>query len=64
MVRYLKFFEYTYLAISVFFLYKTYEVWYAEPQRAYLYLIFTLAAIGMYFFRRKNRKKYENFHKD
>lgn len=60
MAKYYKFFEYAYLVIAIFFMVETVLNWNSEPQSAYIYLAFSVAAIFMYFFRKKFRKKFEN----
>jgi positive regulator of sigma E activity len=60
MTRYFKFFEIAYLIIAIFFVVETFLTWNVQREKAYLYLIFSLLAVFMYFFRRKYRKKFEN----
>ena len=52
-----KFFEYAYLAIMAFFIYKAYEEWGNEDSRSILYVCFAAVALFMYFFKKKFRKK-------
>lgn len=59
MSKYFKYFEYAYLVIAVFFLYEAFNVWDTEPGRAYFCVFFVVMAVGMYFFKRRFRKKYE-----
>ena len=60
MKRYYKFIEYAYLIIAVFLMVETFLNWKTEPQKAYLYLAFTLLAIYMYFFKKNFRKRMNN----
>ena len=60
MKRYYKFIEYAYLIIAVFLMVETLLNWKTEPQKAYLYLAFTLLAIFMYFFKKNFRKRMNN----
>jgi positive regulator of sigma E activity len=60
MTKYFKFFEIAYLIIAIFFIVETFLTWNVQREKAYLYLIFSLLAVFMYFFRRKYRKKFEN----
>jgi len=59
MMKIFRFFEYAYLAIMCFFLYQAYEEWGKDGSRSILYICFAVAAIFMYFFKRKFRKKVE-----
>ena len=60
MVKYFKFFEFAYLVIAIVFIVETVLNWNENRQKAYIFLAFSLLAVFMYFFRKKNRKKYEN----
>ena len=60
MAKYFKFFEIAYLIIAVVFIIETILRWNSEPNKAYIFLAFSLLAIFMYFFRKKFRKKFEN----
>jgi len=57
--KFFKFFEYAYLAIAVFFLFKAYEDWGQEQNRSYLYIGCAVVAVFMYFFKKKFRKRIE-----
>ena len=59
-----KIFEYGYLIIAVVFLVETVLKWNTDRERAYMLLLFGIAAIGLYFFRKKFRKKIENRKKE
>lgn len=59
MTKFFKFFEYAYLIFAALFLFEVFRVWGTEPNRAYLSLFFAVVAVGMFFFKRHFRKKYE-----
>lgn len=52
--------EYGYLLIAIFMLVETILNWTSNRQKSYLFLAFSIAAILMYFFKKKFRKKIEN----
>ena len=60
MTKYFKFFEIAYLIIAIVFFVETFLNWSTQREKAYLYLLFSVLAIFMYFFRRKYRRKFEN----
>jgi hypothetical protein len=60
MKSYYKIIEYAYLIIAVFLMVETFLNWNSQPQKAYLYLAFSLLAVFMYFFKKKFRKKMNN----
>ncbi len=59
-----KFFEYAYLAIMCFFVYQAYVEWEQEGGRSILYLFFAGAAVFMFFFKRRFRKRFEANNKE
>ncbi|MCC4213510.1 hypothetical protein [Leeuwenhoekiella parthenopeia] len=59
MSKYFKYFEYAYLFFAALFLYEAARTWTEEPSKAYFFLFFVVVAVGMYFFKRRFRKKYE-----
>ncbi len=59
MSKYFKYFEYAYLFFAALFLFEAIRIWNEEPSKAYLFLFFVVVAVGMYFFKRRFRKKYE-----
>ncbi|MAW97167.1 MULTISPECIES: hypothetical protein [Leeuwenhoekiella] len=59
MSKYFKYFEYAYLFFAALFLFEAVRIWSEEPSKAYLFLFFVVVAVGMYFFKRRFRKKYE-----
>jgi len=56
-----KIFEIGYLIIAAVFAYETYMEWQADGERTYFYLLFTVLAIFMFFFRRRTRIKREEY---
>ncbi|RXG12724.1 hypothetical protein DSM03_105207 [Leeuwenhoekiella aestuarii] len=63
MSKYFKYFEYAYLFFAALFLYKSFNVWNTDRSNAYFFLFFAAVAVGMYFFKRRFRKKYEQRNK-
>ena len=59
MSKYFKYFEYAYLFFAALFLFEAFRIWGTERNKAYVFLLFVAVAIGMYFFKRRFRKKYE-----
>ena len=60
MMRYAKYTEWLYVIVAVLSAYKTFSLWEENRERAYLFLFFFAISIGMFFFRRHFRKKFEN----
>lgn len=60
MRRYAKYREWLYAVTGVFSLYKVVTLWRVDQSRAYLFLFFLVLSIGMFFFSRHFRKKFEN----
>ncbi|WP_405226965.1 hypothetical protein [Dokdonia sp. Asnod1-B02] len=60
MMRYAKYTEYVYIIVAVLAGYKVVSLWGKDQPRAYLFLFFFAISVGMYFFRRHFRKKFEN----
>lgn len=52
-------FEYVYLFMAAFSIYLVISNWQIDRNRAYLFVIFTVVAIFMFFFKRNFRKKIE-----
>ena len=59
MSKYFKYFEYAYLFFAALFLFEGFRLWSVEPSKAYIFLFFAVVAVGMYFFKRRFRQKYE-----
>ena len=60
MMKFSKFFEVAYLGVAVFFLYEAVRLWDTESSQSFLFIFLSIVAVGMFFFRRHFRKKYEN----
>lgn len=58
-----KIFEYGYLIIAIVFIVETVLKWNENREKAYLFLLFSIVAIFMYFFRKRFRNKFENRNK-
>ena len=52
-------FEYAYLLMAIFSIYLVITNWQDNRNRAYLFVLFTIVAIFMFFFKRNFRKKIE-----
>ncbi|WP_299678282.1 hypothetical protein [uncultured Dokdonia sp.] len=59
MMRYAKFTEWIYAIVAVLAGYETFSTWNEDRNKAYLFLFFTVISLGMVFFRRHFRKKFE-----
>jgi len=59
MTKLLKFFEIGYLIIALVLGYETFANWSTNREKAYIYLGFSFAAVFMYFFKKRFRKKAE-----
>jgi len=59
MTKFWKFFEIGYLILAIILIYETITRWNSEREKAYLFLGFSVLAIGMYFFKKRFRKKVE-----
>ncbi len=59
MMRYAKYTEWLYAVVAVLGAIETYAKWNEDRNKAYLFLFFTVISIGMFFFRRHFRKKFE-----
>lgn len=57
MQRLWKIFEYGYLIIAIVFFVETVLKWNDDRERAYLLLFFGVLAVGLYFFRKRFRKR-------
>lgn len=59
MIKILRYTEYLYLFVAIFSVYKITQVWGTDRNAAYLFIFFAVASTGMFLFRRKYRKKFE-----
>ena len=57
-------FEYAYIAMAIFSVYLVITNWETDRNRAYLFMVFTVVAIFMFFFKRKFRQKIEQNKRD
>lgn len=64
MIKVLRYTEYLYLFVTVGSIYKIAEQWNVDRNYAYLFVFFAVASIGMFLFRRKYRKKFEQRQRD
>lgn len=62
-MKLLKFLQYIYLFFVVLFSYDVITNWNTDRQRAYISLLFAVLALFMYFFRKKYRKRFEDYGK-
>ena len=64
MIKILRFTEYLYLLVAVMAAYKIVTTW-GQPDRPLALMgVFLLVSIGMFFFRRNYRKKFEQRQRD
>ncbi len=59
MIKILRYTEYLYVAVAVFSLYRVYTDWNIDRQGSYMFIFFAVVSLGMFFFRRNYRKKFE-----
>lgn len=64
MIKILRYTEYLYVAVAFFSIYRIYTDWNMDRQNAYLFVFFAIVSIGMFFFRRNYRKKFERRNRD
>ncbi len=64
MIKVLRYTEYLYLVVAIISLYKIATLWSVSPQETYLFIFFAVVSLGMFFFRRNYRKKFEQRKKD
>ncbi len=57
-------FEYGYVLMAIFSVYLVIDNWETNRNRAYLFVLFTIVAIFMYFFKRNFRRRMEDRKKD
>lgn len=63
MMKILKYTEYLYLFVAIASIYKIITLW-ESGENLYLFIFFAVISIGMFFFRRIYRKKFEKRQKD
>jgi len=59
MIKILKYTEYLYLVVCLFSVYRIFTDWNVDRTSAYLFIFFAVVSIGMFFFRRNYRRKFE-----
>lgn len=59
-MNYLKYTQYAYLVAAAFFIYDGISKFDSNRNQAYLSLLLALMAVGMFFFRKKFAKKFED----
>ena len=64
MIKILRYTEYLYLAVAFFSLYRIFTDWSVDPQGTYIFIFFAVISLGMFFFRRNYRKKFEQRKKE
>jgi positive regulator of sigma E activity len=64
MIKILRFTEYLYLLVALMAAYKIVTTWGQPDQPLALMGVFLLVSIGMFFFRRNYRKKFEQRQRD
>jgi len=64
MIKILRFTEYLYLLVAIMAAYKIIATWGQPDQPLALMGVFLLVSVGMFFFRRNYRKKFEQRQRD
>lgn len=59
MIKILRYTEYLYLAVAIVSVYKIATLWNVNREKTYLFIFFALVSLGMFFFRRNYRKRFE-----
>jgi uncharacterized membrane protein len=59
-MKFLKFFQYAYIAFAALFLYEAIINWNIDRSKSYMSLLFVALAVFMFFFRKRFRKKLED----
>jgi uncharacterized membrane protein len=60
-MNYLKYTQYVYLVVAIFFTYKSISIWNEATDEHFLFLGIALVSVFMFFFRRKFAKKFEQY---
>jgi len=63
-MKLLKVLQFTYIFFFILFIYDAISNWTIDRQRSYMSLIFAALAIFMFFFRKKYRKRFEEYGKN
>ncbi|WP_299435275.1 hypothetical protein [uncultured Maribacter sp.] len=64
MIKILRYTEYLYLIVFFFSVYRVFTDWRIDKNSAYLFIFFAAVSIGMFFFRRNYRRKFEQRKRD
>ncbi|MEO9512580.1 MAG: hypothetical protein ABJN84_03710 [Flavobacteriaceae bacterium] len=64
MIKFLRYTEYLYLAVAIISIYKVSVLWGVDPKEAYVFIFFAVVSIGMFLFRRRYRKRFEERKKE
>ncbi|MCG2461756.1 hypothetical protein K8352_13440 [Flavobacteriaceae bacterium F89] len=64
MIKILKYTEYLYLIVAVVSIYKVATLWNVARDETYIFIFFAIVSLGMFFFRRNYRKKFEQRKRD
>lgn len=59
MIKILKYTEYLYLMVALISVYKIVALWGISPKETYIFIFFAVVSLGMFFFRRNYRRKFE-----
>jgi LPXTG-motif cell wall-anchored protein len=59
-MNYLKYTQYVYLVVALFFTFKAVAIWKEANDQHFLFLGMALLSVFMFFFRRKFAKKFED----
>ena len=64
MIKILRYTEYLYLAVAAISIYKIATLWGINPKDTYIFILFAVVSIGMFVFRRRYRKRFEQRQKE
>ncbi|UII74689.1 hypothetical protein LV716_10465 [Flagellimonas sp. HMM57] len=64
MIKFLRYTEYLYLAVAIVSTYKIATLWSVDPSSTYIFIFFAVVSVGMFLFRRRYRKRFEQRKKD
>lgn len=59
MINILRYTEYLYIIVAGFSIFRIFSDWNSDRNTAYMFIFFAIVSIGMFFFRRIYRKKFE-----
>jgi hypothetical protein len=64
MIKILKYTEYLYLIVAIVSIYQVATLWSVDRDETYMFIFFAVVSLGMFFFRRNYRKKFEQRKRD